>query len=104
MTKVIKYTADKVVTVAECSKRYYYGIYCKTDDDSDGYNKGFITRSEYDDGCFVVMCACGFTNGNNFNSFRNHNDINALIHHLIDNKFTVYRFDTPKELFAWLAE
>lgn len=93
MKQVIEKT-ETTVRPAECSEQKYYGL--KTDQD-----KGFIIQERYKSGEFYAVCVESLTYHNSWNSNSN---LNQLIRQLVKDGFKVYEFDTPEELFAWLAK
>ena len=75
----------------------YYGVIYKY-----GGDKGFISALEYKDK-FTIFCATSLTEGNCFGGFENCTNLQKLCEQAQDN-FTIFQFDTYKELFKWLAE
>ncbi len=65
--------------------------------------KGFICREKYDSGKYNTICSNVLTNHNYWDGYEN-DSLAGLINNLRSGDFTVYEFDTPQELFAWLAE
>ena len=96
MKQVVKEIQGDVVYSEDISWRKYYGV-----------NRcdicGFITRDEYGSGSFRVMCSSSIIGGNNFPSLRSATLL-GTVNELLNGKFEVYEFDTPSELFIWLAE
>lgn len=98
MTKIVL-TKAKTKPLNEANLTKYYGFV-----DSDG-QKGFITRENYDCGKFKVLGRKSLTNGNGYSHF-NDDSLAGCIKKIIEppSKMTVFEFDTPQELFAWLAK
>ena len=65
--------------------------------------RGFISRERYMGGKYNTLCRYGLTNHNHWDGFEN-DSLAGLINQLRRGNCTVYEFDTPQELFAWLAE
>lgn len=86
-----------VIELSNVNKDKYYGII-------QGGAKGFVTRKDYDQGVYYPLVCESVTNGNTWNIHIN-TELKGLVRNLISNtSFTVYEFDTSKELFSWLAE
>ena len=86
-----------IIVVDRASTDKYYGVQIHAGE------RGFVTRSEYYDGKFVLRCLSGFTRGNGWDSW----DRDTLIEHLtalLDAGKRVSEFDTPEELMAWAME
>lgn len=81
------------------SKGKYYGIVSPFSMSK----RGFICREKYDSGKYNTICSNCLTNHNYWDEYENES-LAGLINQLIAGKFTVYEFDTPQELFTWLAE
>ena len=82
----------------------YYGAVKKALPDG----KGFIVRTVYGglngNKTYKLMSINYFTKGNSFESFDGYS-LSGLIQELLKNgSFDIYEFDTPQELFRWLAE
>jgi len=96
MKKVIKkLEKDNVVLVTDTDQKKYYGVINRFDD------KGFITKDSFYSKTFTVKCCEDITIGNGFDMF-NEYSINEIIDELLSHGFTVYEFNTYKELFRWL--
>lgn len=65
--------------------------------------KGFICRERYNSGKYNTISSNALTNHNWWNGFENES-LAGLINELRNAGFTVYEFDTPEEMFAWLAQ
>lgn len=63
--------------------------------------KGFITRDEFENGCFKFTSCDFLTNGNYYSKDIS---LNSLILSFIKSNCKVYEFDTYQELFLWLAK
>lgn len=90
-------TKQKTIEASKVSPSKYYGVR-----DSVG-DRGFITRSEYESGNYIVLCTPGVTEGNGYN-VNTTESLSELITSLVNSKIKVYEFDTHKELFKWLSE
>jgi hypothetical protein len=87
-----------VVELSNVSNEKYYGV------SPDYDKKGFITKTDFNLGKYTVLSQRLLTKGNGWDSFDSQ-DLKTIIKKLISNTlFTVYEFDTSKELFTWLAE
>ena len=75
----------------------YYGMIHKY-----GGGKGFVSALPYK-GKFIILCAIALTEGNCFSGFENCVTIQDAVTKA-QNMFTIFQFDTHKELFKWLAE
>lgn len=84
----------------EITDKKYYGIL-----NSIGY-KGFILKESFDSSEFKILCINEITRGNSFGiqgkfSFVS---LKETIKQAILSNCSVYEFETPQELFAWLAK
>lgn len=66
-----------------------------------GYHRGFLTRTDFDKGCFTTLLPGLLTNGNAFNCPL-YSNLTDSINSLLDNGFEVFEFDTFKELMVWV--
>lgn len=100
MKKVILEDKSKdVITVPECSDRYYYGF------EVNGKERGFITQTNYGSNKCVAMSADGVTKGNCYMSLERNLSLFAMLEKMAGHDgFEVYYFSTPQELFKWLSE
>ena len=100
MKKVVKkVTPEMEVAIDQVSSVKYYGVLAYS-----SRNRGFITRFPYWSGSFVALCSSKVTSGNNWDSYTS-NTLSEFISTLLRNGFfTIYEFDTARELFAWVAE
>lgn len=78
---------------------FYYGI--KFIDGN--YDKGFISRENYDRDSYKIMALDKITNGNTYYYYKK-DSLTDLIDKLKSDKHEVYIFTTYQELFKWLAE
>jgi hypothetical protein len=90
-------TKLKTIEASKVSPIKYYGVR-----DSVG-DRGFITRSEYESGDYIVLCVEEVTEGNGYYTDTTES-LSELITSLVNLEFKVYEFDTYKELFKWLSE
>lgn len=95
MKKVYKTDPDNIVHISNISKNKYYGIVNKSNE------KGFLVADNYGSDFYKAQCKNGINDGDHFG-------IPALlkikIENLIESQFEIFEFDTPGELFAWLAK
>ena len=99
MKKVVKGTLPSdIVQLTEVNSQKYYGLKHPNDN-----SRGFISRSKFCNGEYIPMCCDELTNGNRWSCS---DSLTKLIGDLMSGPrpFTVYEFDTHKELFGWLAE
>lgn len=96
MKKVVKVTPNNIVNTTDVSLTKYYGILCCD-------SKGFISRTSYKHGNFIVYRETELTNGNYY--IINYKTLKDAIEAIIDyHNSEVFEFNTAKELFAWLAK
>lgn len=77
----------------------FYGVVCKGE-------RGFITRQNYEEGRFkAIVSLDGVTNGNEFTPTLDNpqTSLDGAIKFLIEKDYSVYEFNTARELYAWLA-
>ena len=95
--KEVIVTKQKTVPASKVSQSKYYGIRDTIGD------RGFISRSEFDSGEYIVLCRVDITMGNGYN-VDSTQSLPKLITSLVSGGIKVYEFDTYKELFKWLSE
>jgi len=98
MKQVVITETNPEVNVQRCDADKYYGL------SKAGSPRGFITRDDYDRGNFRAKVVRSLTRGNDW-TFIQGPDLPAVLANAIaKSKFTVFEFDTHKELMTWLAE
>lgn len=95
MKKMVKEYKETNLTCNACVEKFY-GL-------ESFDRRGFITRTDFASGDFIVIAARQVTNGNCWPVFVSKNIV-ELIENLINNSFNVFEFDTGKELSLWLAQ
>jgi len=90
-------TKLKTIGASKVSPIKYYGVL-----DSIG-DRGFITRSEFESGDYMVLCTPEITEGNGYCTITT-KSLSELVTSLVNLEFKVYEFGTYKELFKWLSE
>jgi hypothetical protein len=90
-------TKLKTIEASKVSPNKYYGVLDNAGD------RGFITRSEYESGDYIVLCTYGVTAGNGYYA-ETTESLSELVTSLVNSEVKVYEFDTYKELFKWLSE
>lgn len=95
MKKVVLEEND-VVYLSEVSELKYYGVFFDN-------QKSFITKRNYFDGDYSAFLCMSVTKGNSYDG-HDSCSLKETINSLISSSFIIYEFDTPKELFTWLAE
>ena len=90
-------TKQKTVEASKVSPIKYYGVLDSVKD------RGFITKSEYESGDYMVLGTDGITEGNGYYTDTTES-LSELITSLVNSGIKVYEFDTYKELFKWLSE
>lgn len=98
MKKVINTSRD-TVNVSEVDSDMFYGFI-----QNQTNSKGFITRANFCHGNFQMKSITDLTEGNSWPTHSRSNNLQDSINNLLNYNFTVYQFDTSKELFTWLAE
>ena len=101
MKEVIKQTKElPYITLDKCTKGDYYGVSL-----NNGRYKGFISQEKFNAGRWLVIAKSGLTFHNNF-PFSDSSTLLKLIINILDCSETskVFWFDTPGELFKWLAK
>jgi hypothetical protein len=99
MRKVVKTLAPIQETSLESVHwEKYYGVETNLK-----IGKGFITREKYMEGDYIVLSRHLITASNGW-SYLYSPSLKALINTCIIERFSVYEFDTPQELFKWLSE
>ena len=97
MKKVISDTeVTNVVKVNKVNPQKYYGI--KRD-----VNRGFITKEDFYGQKYKTLAANNVTLGNSWSHIGGES-LCDIISMLLNNGYDVLEFDTPSELFSWLAE
>lgn len=100
MKEIVKNNPPAHITVGindfEFNRHKYYGV------SPNNSLKGFITRTKYNDGEFIVVAARELTNGNGWPLIVPNTDGKALISDLLTLDFHVYEFGSFKHLFDWL--
>jgi len=86
-----------IVSVDEVNEDLYYVV--KSD-----AAIGIITRQHYDDGPFLCKSTDEFTRGNGWTFVCGCKTLTQVVTKAINLKFTVYQFDTAKEMFQWVAD
>lgn len=94
----LKVPHSEIVPIDSVSKDKYYGFKENIGE------KGLIMQSIYGTGAFKLFASQSITQGNHYGSSGGLKTLKAAIDWLLMNEFEVYEFDTPKTLFAWLAE
>jgi len=90
-------TKQKTVEASKVSSIKYYGVLDSVKD------RGFITRSEFESGDYIVLSTVEVTEGNGYFTDTTES-LSELITSLVNSGIKVYEFDTYKELFKWLSE
>lgn len=71
-------------------------------------DKGFIHRDDFLEGKFRIRCSHSITGGNQWKDKRwNSASLYSVIKNILNDpneNFTVFEFDSAKELFKWLSE
>jgi hypothetical protein len=94
---IVVKTKQKTIEASKVSPTKYYGVHDTIGD------RGFITRSEFESGDYIVLCTVDITRGNGYN-VDSTRFLSELITSLISKGIKVYEFNTYKELFKWLSE
>ncbi len=99
MKQVINEIPQDYVYSGKACKSKYYGIQSRLN------GKGFILRADYgDDQLYTNRSIQGLTYGNSWPTIPASSNIQQYIKNLIEGSFKVFEFETPQELFLWLAE
>ena len=69
---------------------------------SDWGQTGFIIQSKHRQGDFHIVCSNGLTRHNNWDLLAD-KALSKTIENLLAKDFQVYEFDTPQEMYSWLA-
>lgn len=95
--KEIVLQATPVLVPANANPNLYYGIAKRSD-----IPDGFILQPLYREGRYQAMALDGFTYGNQWSNYA---DITlaGVITRCLKGELRVHQFDSPEELFAWLA-
>jgi len=103
MKQITRELLPPVVTQYKLSsnpiEKKYYGV-------ADGkyYSSvGFITRTNYYDGNFIVISNGGCTHGNGWDCLKAPT-LKKCVEEAVSRGFVVFEFETYQELFQWLAE
>ena len=94
--QVINEVHIPTINPLNASSDKYYGVIHKYTSD-----KGFVSALPHN-GKFIIFCAIDLTEGSRFSGFVNCVTIQDAVTKAQDN-FTIFQFDTYKELFKWLA-
>ena len=97
--KQVQLTAPplNITSIDEVLAKKYYGAKSKEG------STGFISQTEYMGGLYILIASRGLTYRNSWNLLCSHH-LGTAIKNLLKQEFEVYEFDTPKELYTWLAE
>jgi hypothetical protein len=90
-------TKLKTIEASKVSPIKYYGVLNTVGD------RGFITRSEFESGDYMVLCTREITDGNSYYTITT-KSLSELVTSLVNSEVKVYEFGTYKELFKWLSE
>lgn len=99
MKKVLRTIPEQSFTlIDQVSEGKYYGVNINY--------KSFIQQEGYCSGNFILKSSNKLTIGNYYDgqTYTGHKTINSLISSILSRGYEVYEFDTPEELFAWLAK
>jgi hypothetical protein len=98
MKKVILQKEEVTIELSKVSPDKYYGVLNRSG------SKGLITKRKYATGQYSAFCSESITKGNSWD-MNDSDTITGLVKNLIElSNFSVYEFDTSKELFTWLVE
>lgn len=95
--QVIKEVQIPTLDPANVRSNNYYGVIQKHRGD-----KGFVSTSSYK-GRFIILCVDSLTTGNSFAGCESYATLKELCTENQE-RFTIFQFDSYKELFKWLAE
>lgn len=99
MKQVINEIPQDYIHSDQACKSKYYGIQSRLN------GKGFILRAGYgDDHVYTNRSIQGMTYANGWKTIPESSNIQQYIKNLIKETFQVFEFETPQELFLWLAE
>lgn len=98
MNRVLKQLppSEPITVVSNADPNKYYGIEL-------WHDKGFILRKEYKEGSYTGIAADLMTQGNSWDGI-NSESLPETITNALDAGFSVFEFETSKELFAWLSK
>ncbi len=102
MKKIRKAVPATTENVTVVNNNRYYGFSLS----KSGNMRGYITREVYGKGKYVCRCLSCLTQGNGWETWDDdtlHGVINRLIA-FATNEYTVYEFDTYRDLMKWLLE
>jgi hypothetical protein len=63
---------------------------------------GFVKQASYCNGKFEAVCSNGLTRHNSWSLLAD-KTLAKTVEKLLAQKFEVYEFDTPQEMYSWLA-
>jgi len=87
-----------VVELLNVNTNRYYGVSNKNG------LKGSLTRRNFYNGQYSAFCCQSVTKGNAWDGHDSEKLVDVIKNLISSSLFTVYEFETSKELFAWLAE
>lgn len=93
MKRVITEPCQEFTLTRDASTDYYYGI-------EDGEYRGFITKN-YEQ--YMIRYLKNITMGYGNNS-HNHHSFQRCLEDIVTSGYTVYEFNTHRELVEWLLE
>lgn len=93
MKKVVLDVPGDITPVSNVSNKKYYAFKIAN----------FVGTITLKSGMYYCLCADQLTSGNDISGFKNI-CLDAMIKDIVQEGFHVFEFETPKELFAWLAE
>jgi len=90
------------VLPSEANKHKYYAFSVNPHKPD---NKGFVASMGFGDGPYKAYAVKNCTYGNYFIDHEGEKELSTALNRMAENSnFKVYEFDTPQEMFAWLAE
>ena len=100
--KLTRPTQPPIVTVNEVTPDKYYGVrmHAKWSTERE---VAFITQPSFRNGNYKTVAAHRLTVGNGYTHYEDPS-LSNLVSKLIDGECEVFEFDTPSELFRWLAD
>ena len=98
MRKIIT-TPTELAFSHQVSNERYYGVMNQVSND-----KGFITKTDYHNGRYIIPVCDNITKGNAFCLDQSPKSLQNVVEDLISKGFEVYEFDNYTELFLWVIE
>lgn len=90
-----------VVVASNLSLEKSYGV--EFSPGTNTWQRGWITRTTFDNGDFTVRCVEATTKGNGWNGYDSYS-LDETVQKILESGEHVVQFDTPEEMFEWVLD